>query len=275
MKLIWLTDIHLNFLNKEKRLEFYKKVKDADGENVIITGDIAEAPNIVEVLKEMAECINKSIYFVLGNHDYYRGDVFSVRQQMVELTLNYNFLFWLPESKYIDLDDDTILVGQDCWADGGYGDYRNSNVRMTDSILIQDLNVGGMFNRPTKIDSHPVLQRMQELAKYDACILKQNLDMDFKEGLPKKVIILTHVPPFKESCLFERKPTGKDYLPFYASKVTGDLIKKVAKKHPSIDFMVLSGHTHHEGEFRHSSNLTSRVGKSEYYYPEIQDIITV
>jgi len=71
MKLIWLTDIHLNFLWPELRMDFYRKTIDTSGDKTLISGDIAEATSISTILKKMAEAIKKPIYFVLGNHDYY------------------------------------------------------------------------------------------------------------------------------------------------------------------------------------------------------------
>jgi hypothetical protein len=51
MKLIGLTDIHLNFLTLENRMEFYQKVLAASGDKILISGDIAEAPSVSEILK--------------------------------------------------------------------------------------------------------------------------------------------------------------------------------------------------------------------------------
>lgn len=53
MKILWLTDIHLNFLSSEKRQEFYKTLVDAKPETIFISGDIAEGPSIVSILREM------------------------------------------------------------------------------------------------------------------------------------------------------------------------------------------------------------------------------
>src|SRR3990170_6226701 len=123
MKLIWLTDIHLDFLGSEQKMDFYQKVIAASGDKILISGDIAEAPSVSEILKEMAETIQKPIYFVLGNHDYYRGQVDLLRQEMRDLTQNEPLLHWLPESGVHDLGNQTILLGEGCWADGRYGDY--------------------------------------------------------------------------------------------------------------------------------------------------------
>jgi predicted phosphohydrolase len=53
---------------------------------VLISGDIAEAPTVSEILGEMAQHVAKPIYFVLGNHDYYKSSVAKVRQTITELS---------------------------------------------------------------------------------------------------------------------------------------------------------------------------------------------
>src|SRR5580693_8904633 len=111
MKLICLTDIHLNFLSPECRMEFYQKIIVASGDIILISGDIAEGPSVSEILKEMAETIQKPIYFVLGNHDYYHGQISLLRQEMCELTKNETLLHWLPESGVHNLGSQTILLG--------------------------------------------------------------------------------------------------------------------------------------------------------------------
>ena len=122
MKLIWLTDIHLNFLKTENRMDFYQKIIATSSDVILLSGDIAEAPSIQPILKEMVDSIQRPIYFVLGNHDYYHGSVYSVRQEMTTLTKGKPRLFWLPGSGPQKLSKDVILLGQDCFADGRYGD---------------------------------------------------------------------------------------------------------------------------------------------------------
>ena len=59
MKLIWLTDIHLNFLSKERRIDFYQEIVATSGEKILISGDIAEVPSVSAILKEIAQAIQK------------------------------------------------------------------------------------------------------------------------------------------------------------------------------------------------------------------------
>jgi predicted MPP superfamily phosphohydrolase len=122
VNVLWPTDIHLNFLKKENRMDFYKKIIITSSEGILISGDITEAPSVAEILKEMAEAVQKPIYFVLGNHDYYYGQVDSLRQEIIDLIKNEKLLHWLPSSSAHDLGNQTLLVGEDCWADGRHGD---------------------------------------------------------------------------------------------------------------------------------------------------------
>jgi predicted MPP superfamily phosphohydrolase len=269
MRLIWLTDIHLNFLNKRRRMDFYEKVIRESGDSILISGDIAEALSVSEILAEMATTINKPIYFVLGNHDYYHGRIDSVRQEMEKLTKSEPLIHWLPESGAQVLGNGVILLGNDCWADGRYGNYANSRLSLNDSRMIGDL-----FERSI-IGKYSLLEKMQELADNDARHLKDNLTESIKEHRPKQVIILMHIPPFKEVCMHEGRISYDDFLPFFASKATGDVLMQVAQENPNIEFLGLCGHTHSNAHAQPCVNLTVRAGAAEYGRPEIQEVITI
>lgn len=89
MKFLWITDIHLNFVSLDKRKQFYQGLKDGDA--IVISGDIAEAPSIAKILSEVADHVGKPIYFVLGNHDYYHGEINNIRDAMQILTLDFDY----------------------------------------------------------------------------------------------------------------------------------------------------------------------------------------
>ena len=65
MQYAWLTDIHLNFIDDTARQKFYQKIVDTECDGVLISGDIAEAPCLSDILSEMGNFIDKPIYFVL------------------------------------------------------------------------------------------------------------------------------------------------------------------------------------------------------------------
>ena len=160
-----------------------------------------------------------------------------------------------------------MLLGQDGWADGRYGDYAKSGVSLNDSRLIAYLLQEKLVSR------NALLQKMQQLADADASALSDELNAVIEQHDPKKIIVLTHVPPFPETCLYQNKISGSDFLPFFGSKSTGDVLLKVANANPKIDFLVLCGHTHHRALHQRLDNLTIKVGHADYGTPQIEEII--
>ena len=106
-------------------------------------------------------------------------------------------IHWLPETGLVQLNKDTLLLGEDCWADGLYSNYTDSRVMLNDSRIIQELREGNIIGKYQLPDA------MQKLADSDAERLNKNLQLATQNNLPKKIIVLVHVPPFKESCMHE------------------------------------------------------------------------
>jgi predicted phosphohydrolase len=265
-KIAWLTDIHLNFLNFNKRKDFYRLVDKSETDVILITGDIAEATDICDILYEFSIHTIKHIYFVLGNHDYYDGSIADVRQKIVTFCSQNKRLTWLGKPEIIKLNKDTVLIGQDGWADARYGDFDHSSVSLNDSQLISELFQAVLLNKSA------LKNEMRKLADTDSKLLLKTLT-NAAGGDIKKIIIATHVPPFKECCWYNNKPSDKNWLPYFSSKATGDAISIFAKKNTNIDFLVLCGHTHNKADFTPYENLKVRVGAAEYYKPKLQEII--
>lgn len=262
-KLIWVSDVHLNFLqNKDElRYEFYKKLEEAEGDHILITGDIAESHNVVFFITEMEGRTGKPVHFILGNHDFYGSSVVATRRSV-------RHLGYLPKSFGVPLSADTVLIGVDGWGDCRNGDYENSRLTMSDWLYIDDLRKEygkGMAKLKTKLMS---------LADLDAGKLKRRVLRAIENGY-KKIIIATHVPPFKEACLNAGRKSTDGGLCFFSSKCLGDTILPIAKKNSGVDFLWLSGHTHSRAKHKPCNNLTSKVAKAEYFYPQIEEIINV
>ena len=268
MKLAWLTDIHLNFIDLARREQFYQEIIDSLCDGILISGDIAEATCIKELLQELSHFIKKPLYFVLGNHDYYRGQVNEVQREMTDLTKSNEHLFWLPASEPLQINDTTILVGQDGWADGRLGNYYDSRVVLNDSRMIADLFQEKILGRSQ------LLAKMQQLADHDAEQLRIQLIEAVKKQ-PQRIIVLTHIPPFKEVCLHEGKINNDDWLPYFSSKATGEVLKDICMTYPDIHFLVLCGHTHDKAKYNPLPNLQVEAGHAEYNRPEIQKIISI
>ena len=266
MNIAWLTDIHLNFLKVEARKQFYQQVIETSVDKILITGDIAEAKDVCEILQEFSSYTNKTIYFVLGNHDYYFGSVNNVREKVRALCAQNKNLIWLGEPKTLALADGVVLIGHDGWADARYGDFDNSLVNLNDRRLIAELYQAFLLNKSA------LKKEMQKLADTDASVLQETL-CDAIDTDIKKVIIATHIPPFPECSWHKDKPSDENWLPYFASKATGDVIMNFVKKYADIQFFVLCGHTHTHVTIKLSDNLIIKSGFAEYYKPAIQEIL--
>lgn len=121
-----------------------------------------------------------------------------MRHAVTKLTQSSEYLFWLPASEALQLNDNSFLVGQDGWADGQLGNYYDSRVVLYDSRMIGDLFQEELLGRSQ------LLGKMQQLADYDAEQLRLQL-IDIETKTPQNVVVLTHIPPFKEVCLHEGK----------------------------------------------------------------------
>ena len=265
MQLIWVSDIHLNFLSESDRQEFYKKIVRASTNEVcavIISGDIAESHNVVSLLKEMCDVTRLPVFFVLGNHDFYGSSVTQVKRSVRAFS-------YIGNKTFVPLTNTAALVGVDGWGDCRYGDFENSSLTMSDWIYIDDLR--GPYGLRCYVEHDPLKDKLQELADKDAKALARKTKAAIKAGYTK-IILVTHVPPFEEVCLNAGRKSTPSGLPFFASKVLGEKILPIARKNPNIDFLWLCGHTHSRAKYKPCDNMTVRVAKSEYYFPQVESI---
>jgi hypothetical protein len=154
MKLAWLTDIHLNFLEHEAVEAFFGTVAETPCDGILLSGDIGEAPDVAYYLQAVDTAVQKPIYFVLGNHDFYRGGIASVRSLAASVCDDRPNLHYLPNAGVIELTKKTCLIGADGWGDGRYGDYWGLKVDLNDWALI------GEFKR---LDDRARLAKLNQL----------------------------------------------------------------------------------------------------------------
>jgi hypothetical protein len=110
-RLAWLTDIHLNFVTPRHVDTLVCAVHTAGAEAVLLTGDVAEAPELVAHLESLDARLERPLYFVLGNHDFYRGSIAAVRATVAGLCARSSSLCWLSRAGMIEL-----TLGPACWA---------------------------------------------------------------------------------------------------------------------------------------------------------------
>jgi hypothetical protein len=261
-RLAWLTDIHLNFLRRAGLEAFFASLPDADA--FAITGDIGEAHDVVDQLRAFAG--RGPVYFVLGNHDFYRGSIAGVRHDVLELCSELPDLHWMPDSSIVPLNEATCLVGHDGWGDGRLGDYHGSDVMLNDFGMIGEF--GGFYEDPA-----------ERLAKMHA--LGDEAADHFRAVLPealsrfRHVIVLTHVPPFRESWWHEGRISDDNWLPFFACKAVGDVLRDAMAAAPDRQMTVLCGHTHGSGDAQILPNLHVLTGGAVYGKPCVQQVLEV
>lgn len=263
-KILWTTDIHLNFLTNNELKLFIKEIQVKSPAVLLVGGDIGEANSVCSYLQKLDQSVECPIYFVLGNHDYYRGSLSKVNEEVQRLTKSSKKLFFLDTIPFAPLTKDTALIGHGGWADGQFGDYNGSEVMLNDYILIDEF-IG--------LNKNQRLEKLNELGSIAASKIEKSLISAFKNY--KKVLCLTHVPPFRESCWHEGKISDDNYLPHFSCKAIGEVMKKIMQSRPDRFLTVLCGHTHSPGTAQILDNLNVVTGGAVYGKPEIQKIIYV
>jgi predicted MPP superfamily phosphohydrolase len=248
MRVVWATDIHLNFLRPQERTAFFSSLHDSQPDAVFITGDIAEAHCLQELLHEIRQTMEVPLYFVLGNHDFYHGSIEAVRREVQDWCLTQPGLSYLSSSGLIELTPKTALIGHDGWGDGRFGNYEQSPVRA-------------------------VLAKLQALGDESAAYLHEVLIKALESY--EQIMCLTHVPPFKEACWYQGKMGNDDWLPYFACKAVGEVLLEITQDRPDCHVTVLCGHTHHAGTVQMLPNLYVKTGSAEYGQPHVEEILTI
>ena len=266
MKLAWLTDIHLNFLRPAAVEAFLDMLAGAEADAFVITGDIAEADDVAIHLHSITARAERPVYFVLGNHDFYRGSIAGVRKTVGSLCSVTPNLRWLSDVNAVPLTDDACLIGHDGWGDGRFGDYHGSDVMLNDFGLIAEF---GGFEENADERLAKLYALGDEAAEHFRAVLPDAL-YQFRH-----VIVATHVPPFREACWHEGKVSDDNWLPFFSCKAVGDALVEAMAAAPDRTMTVLCGHTHGGGESLILPNLRVLTGGARYGRPEVQRLIAV
>jgi Icc protein len=263
----WLTDIHLNFLRPLALQSFYDCVRAEQPQVLLVTGDIGEAPSVQKFVSELGTIA--PIYFVLGNHDYYRSSVAAVRGAMERL--DDDNATWLPAHAPMRLSARTVMLGIDGWGDARCGDLE-STVQLSDWHLIDD------FRKAKQRDARNAL--LQRFGANEARSLRGRLAEASELGPTEQLLVLTHVPPFPEACVYAGEPSSEAWQPWFTCIATGEALLEYARAHPDQHVLVLCGHSHGIGTFSPLPNLEVRTGgwpanTEDYGNPVVQSTFDV
>jgi hypothetical protein len=262
MNIAWVSDPHLDHCDEPRRRRFLDELAAARPGVVVVSGDIAEQPTLAQMLGLFAEAVAAPVLFVLGNHDAYRGTVAGAKRVAREAATRHRNLVFLDDGVIWPLSPDTAVVGHSSWYDGRLGDHGPRNrVSLSDFSMVGDL-------APIAWSRQLLFERFGELgdeaAAAFAAVLPQAL------ATHRRVIAVTHVPPFAEVSRWAGQPSAADYLPFFTCHAVGECLRGIMTARPDRELLVLSGHTHERAEATILPNLLARSATAVYGRPTFQ-----
>ena len=282
-KFAWLTDLHLDFLDTDGTgnsivSELAIPLSNLDVDGFLFTGDISLGGSLVRHLKQLERVLSpRQIYFVCGNHDFYNSSFDKVRNELKTAFSRSKTVKYAVQRDVISLTNKTALIGHDGWYDAYHGEPFRSPYIMSDWVKIHDffnmsgIRSDGMYGSVPEMG--PIISLSRKLS-YDAAEhIARNADEAARTH--ETVIVLTHIPPFPALNMKEGKSSNIFSMPWYTSKLMGDVLLDVANMHQGVRFEVFCGHTHEKNEIQITDNLRCHVGSSEYGKPQISGTIQV
>jgi 3',5'-cyclic AMP phosphodiesterase CpdA len=256
MRVAWLTDIHLDHLDEAAIDALGRRIAGSDPGAVAISGDISVASRLPADLERLGRAAGRPVHFVLGNHDFYGSAIEPVRAAARGLA--GRGLVWLPAAGVVPLTGRSAMVGIDGWGDARLGSPLTTPVLLNDFILIDDL----------RLPRRELVERLRAIGDAEAELARAFLG----EALARfeHVLVVTHVPPWREACWHDGRLSDDDWLPWFTCKAVGDVLLELAAAHPARAVTVVCGHTHGAGETSPLPNLTVRTGGAEYGAPVLQ-----
>lgn len=248
----WMTDLHLDALPEEKWKQFFRTLSHEAFEALLIGGDVVNGINSLKVLKEIEGIIERPLYFVLGNHDFYYGSIEKIRKLAKALAMKKRNLHYLTYTDPIPLSADVALVGHDGWSDARTGNFLASTIMLNDYLFIDELK---------KLKGRDLEGKLQELGSDAASSAEKVLLKALSQF--KKVLFLTHSPPFREACLYEGKVCDDNWGPHFVATAVGQMLLQVAKVNPDKSILVLSGHSHEKADVVITENVRVLSGKAD------------
>lgn len=260
MRLVWCTDVHLNFLPKGGDHCFGEGVRtdfpDVDG--VLLTGDIGECPNFIGHLDEFQKGVGVPVWYILGNHDAYGGGVDEMKAKAH--AHDNPMVRYLEKERLVELAPSVALVGTDGWYDARNGEPKRSNVLMSDFYHIREMIHGGV--------KRSNIETARDIADASAKVALVLLSEAIEKGY-KTIFFATHVPPYALSAWHEGKISDSHWLPWMSNRVMGTVIDDVAGQNPDVTFTVLCGHTHSAGKYQRHPNVIVLTGHAQYKFPRV------
>ncbi|WP_133128298.1 metallophosphoesterase family protein [Legionella nagasakiensis] len=233
---LWLTDLHVDRLSKQDYQHLLGRIYNAAADVIWLTGDIGDPPYNWRFLATLLEQIKTSVYFVLGNHDFYGLHIAEARSKAVELMRDYPNAYYLTAMPPL-ISNDVLLAGVDGWANTGRIPLLE---RTWDGDEIQDWR----GNTLASLQAH-----MNQEAKKDA----EQLIIKCQQGINKaikKIYLLTHVPPGQAYWENDSVKSWQAKRTVYYSQALAAALDELKACYPDVLFNLFSGHLHRPCNYR-------------------------
>ena len=271
--LAWSSDTHFNFANQKRIAKFCEDLLDSKASTLLLTGDIAESDTLVKYLKLISSKLGPTfhIYFILGNHDYYKSSIPEVNNTILQefgISKHPN-IHWLTSETYVELTPTTALVGNENWWDGKAGNLNSLGI-LDGLIMAPDYTLIKDFSFMKKEERFKVLETIANNST-------KNILEKLRRGFDKyhTIYLALHVPPFEDACVHNRKIMEPNWLPHFCHKDLGDKLMDFMSERPEKELVVLAGHTHENITIKPLENIKVKVAHASYFQPEVHKIIKI
>jgi hypothetical protein len=257
----WATDVHLDSVSEQDVELFCQNLSSDGATGLLLSGDIAEAETFAQWIDHLHARLEIPVYFVLGNHDFYGGDISAVRRRA--RSLESDGVTYLSGSGPVPVAPGVALVGHDGWGDCQIGNLDNFEF-LTDYLAIRDLSdtIDTGLLRQGVIPRDRLRDKLQALGRAAADALQPHLIA--AAGANDSVLVATHVPPFEDACWHDGSVSPSTWLPGFTCQAIGDLLIDVCNDYQEVEFTVVCGHTHGYGHTRPQPNLNVHTGYGDY-----------
>lgn len=263
-RLVWSTDLHLDAAQKSEYSLFLNLVSSYEPDFFLIGGDISNGVSCLLYLQQLLSKVSCPIYFVLGNHDFYYGSIYAIREKAKHVAGDNTKLHYLTDSGVYALSETTGLIGHDGWTDAGAGDFMKSEVMLNDYYLIDELK---------KLNQEERKEKLEVLGKEAAKYFAHHLEKAFQTY--DKMVLLTHIPPFQRACVYDGKMCDVNWAPHFVNYYSGVELERIMRAFPNKELLVLCGHTHSGIDVQLLPNLRVVAAQTELGMPNVQGLILV
>lgn len=252
------SDVHLDHLSDDGLKRYLRMVASVTSANsiVLVTGDITTSKHLRRHVQDLKNACGGRMLYVLGNHDRWDASFADAPTVLAADASPDGFCVFMDLVGSVEIDEQTCVVGESGWYDGRNGEQGNPRFIMRDWHVIDEYR-----GREPRTFSSIV-------ADTRANVLEQKLRAACQRY--ERIVVLTHVPPYVESCLHLGRPSDTWALPWFSSQAMGDVLDQIAAEHPNVKLEVLCGHTHSPATYRRSDNLHVTTAKAIYGAPTIE-----